>query len=153
MRAAMSSDSGSVVGGASDGESAARAPEGALVPVARKGRVQRPAHLVYILIAAESGGFWHGALEDHPRRGIKDTPKKPQVLGLLLARVNANGLDSPTTSALHRRLRELASAEARRASTQGFLEYEVDLKFSLEQPVEVGDCNVAADTLLQSMGE
>lgn len=144
----MSSDS--VVGGGSE------SPPGdgqcsALVPRApRKGRCQRTGLRVYLIVATECFGFWHGLWKK--KDSSSSVPqKKSEVVALVLGKVVASPLGSNASSEVQQRLRDGAMTESRRAITQGFLEYEGLMLFQLNPGFSVKGMGPAAGALMESV--
>lgn len=129
----MSSDDGSVVGGCSDGS-----VSGGEEPAPRRRRQMRQPMRVYIVHGVSEGGLWQSALP--PGRPQGEGGQAPdRVIGLAFAKLAAKPLESQASSGLQRRLRDLALAQARRAATQGFLEYEMQSFFRLDSPLTLSD--------------
>ena len=123
----MSSDDESIVGGGSGGLGIESA-----VPCAMRERrkIKGPCR-IYILVEKGVRGLWSGAFPDEKAAGEEG---KYCVRGMVVAKVVASALGSPTTSVLQERFRSLVLNESHRASVQGFLEYETLALFRLDEP-------------------
>ena len=139
---------GSIVGG---GSVASVVGDGG-APAGARGRCQRSGFRVYVLVAAKSGGLWQGQFEERAKTDDQHGAEYT-VLALMLAKVTVAPLDSPVTMQLQQRLRDAALAETRRATVQGFLEYEIDTILRLESPFPLATEPVRAGAVLELLGD
>lgn len=132
IRSAMSSGE-EVVGGGSDDSSVVGGGEIPAPRHAKRRRARAEPTRPFLLVACDEHGFWQGAFP--ASQGSDD--QQACILGMVLTQVVASRLDSPTSSALQQRLRDMAIAGARKGVVQGLLEYQVLGVFRLDEPVHL----------------
>lgn len=140
----MPSDDESIVGGGSG----SAVVESTKIGGGRQRRKVKDPCRVYILVEKGVGGLWSSAFPDEQAAGEE---QEDCVRGMVVAKVVASGLSSPTTSVLQERLRSLVLVESHRASVQGFLEYEILARFILDDPAALAQPMSDPATILASL--